>query len=136
MVFQRLIREALSGGWAARQHVVGKGDEELIETLDNLAAASDSESARRARERLLPAIRNRRLPKRAAEWSGDSLAEGLARLGREVAPWLHERPDLRAALEDHLAGELGLEPGSLFLDYPAKARMLELKKRSGQPAPR
>jgi HD superfamily phosphohydrolase len=126
VVFQRLIREALSGGWAVRDHVVGKGDEELIDTLGNLALASDSESARRARERLLPAIRNRRLPKRAAEWSGDSLAEALGRLGREVAPWLHERPDLRSALEDHLAVEFGLEPGSLFLDYPAKARMLEL----------
>jgi HD superfamily phosphohydrolase len=126
VVFQRLIREALTGGWAAREHIVGRGDEELIGALENLATDSVTDSARRARERLIPAIRHRQLPKRAAEWSGDSLAEALARLGREVAPWLHERPDLRAALEDHLAKELGLEPGCLFLDYPAKARMLEL----------
>jgi HD superfamily phosphohydrolase len=126
VVFQRLIREALTGGWASREHIVGRGDEELIGALENLATDSVTDSARRARERLIPAIRHRQLPKRAAEWSGDSLAEALARLGREVAPWLHERPDLRAALEDHLAKELGLEPGCLFLDYPAKARMLEL----------
>jgi HD superfamily phosphohydrolase len=126
VVFQRLIRESLTGGWASREHLVGRGDEELLGELENLAAVSDSDSARRARDRFIPAIRHRRLPKRAAEWSGDSLAEALGRLGREVAPWLHQRPDLRAALEDRLAVEFGLEPGCLFLDYPAKAGMLEL----------
>lgn len=126
VVFQRLIREALTGGWASREHIVGRGDEELIGALEKLATDSNADSARRARERLIPSIRHRRLPKRAAEWSGDSLAEALARLDREVAPWFHQRPDLRAALEDHLASELGLEPGCLFLDYPAKAHMLEL----------
>ena len=126
VVFQRLIREALTGGWAAREHIVGKGDEELLDVLDSLAADSGSDSARRASARFIPAIRHRRLPKRAAEWWGDTLTEHLTRLGREVAPWFQERPELRAALEDHLAGELGLGPGSLFLDYPAKAGMLEL----------
>lgn len=126
VVFNRLIREALTGGWAKRDHIVGTGDEELLDVLDSLAAASDTESARRARERLIPAIRHRRLPKRAVEWWGDALTDALTRLDREVAPWLHRRPDLRAALEDHLAQELGLEPGSLFIDYPAKSRLLEL----------
>jgi HD superfamily phosphohydrolase len=126
VVFNRLIREALTGGWAKRDHIVGTGDEELLDVLDTLAAASDTESARRARERLIPAIRHRRLPKRAVEWLGDALTDALTRLDREVAPWFHRRPDLRAALEDHLAQELGLEPGSLFIDYPAKSRLLEL----------
>ncbi len=45
---------------------------------------------------------------------------------REVAPWFHARPDLRSALEDHLAQEEGLAPGSLFIDYPAKSRLLDL----------
>ncbi len=126
VVFNRLIREALTGGWAKREHIVGAGDEELLNVLDNLAAASDTESARRARERLIPAIRHRRLPKRAAEWWGDALTDALTRLDREVAPWFHERPDLRAALEDHLAQELGLERGDFFIDYPAKSRLLEL----------
>jgi HD superfamily phosphohydrolase len=126
VVFNRLIREALTGGWAKRDHIVGTGDEELLDVLDTLAAASDTESARRARERMIPAIRHRRLPKRAVEWRGDALTDALTRLDREVAPWFHRRPDLRAALEDHLAQELGLEPGSLFIDYPAKSRLLEL----------
>jgi HD superfamily phosphohydrolase len=127
VVFQRLIREALTGGWATREHIVGSGDEELLSVLEHLAAASDGESARRAREWYIPALRHRRLPKRAAEWSGDSLSDALSRLGRrEVAPWFQARPDLRAALEDHLAIELGIEPGCLFIDYPAKAGLLEL----------
>jgi HD superfamily phosphohydrolase len=126
VVFQRLVREALTGGWASLDHLVGKGDEELMGELERLAAASETDSARRARGRLVPALRHRRLPKRAAEWSGDVLTDALRRLGGEVAPWLHEQPRLRAALEDHIASELGLEPGCLFLDYPAKARMLEL----------
>jgi HD superfamily phosphohydrolase len=126
VTFQRLIREALSGGWASRDDIVGKGDEELLDKLESLATRSDSASARRSRERFIPALRHRRLPKRAAEWWGDALADAFTELKREVAPWFHERPDLRAALEDHLAGELGQEPGSLFLDYPAKPRMLDL----------
>jgi HD superfamily phosphohydrolase len=126
VVFNRLIREALTGGWATREHIVGSGDEELLNVLETLAAASDTESARRARERLIPAIRHRRLPKRAVEWWGDALTDALTRLEREVAPWFHERPDLRADLEDHLAQQLGLERGCLFIDYPAKSRLLEL----------
>jgi HD superfamily phosphohydrolase len=126
VVFNRLIREALTGGWAKREHIVGTGDEELLSVLETLATASDTESARRARERLIPAIKHRRLPKRAAEWWGDALTDALTQLDREVAPWFHERPDLRAALEDHLAEELGLGRGGLFIDYPAKSRLLEL----------
>jgi HD superfamily phosphohydrolase len=126
VTFQRLIREALSGRWASRADIVGKGDEELLGSLELLANGSESASARRAREKLLPALRHRRLPKRAADWWGDALTDAFAQLKREVAPWFHERPDLRAALEDYLGEANGLEPGSFFLDYPAKPGMLEL----------
>ena len=126
VLFQRLVRDALTDGWASSEHIVGKGDEESLSVFEALAAESDLESARRARERYIPDLRNRRLPKRAAQWWGDSLTSALTELQREVAPWLHKRPDLRVALEDLLAAEEGLEPGSLFIDYPAKAGMLEL----------
>jgi HD superfamily phosphohydrolase len=126
LAFQRLVRDALTDGWATREHIVGAGDEELLASLEVLAAASAADSARRARELYLPALRHRRLPKRAAEWGGDALTDALTRLQREVAPWFHKRPDLRAALEDHIASESGLERGSLFIDYPSKRGMLEL----------
>ncbi len=119
VTFQRLVREALTGGWASLEDIIGVGDEELLSALESLAAAGNGESARRASERLIPALRHRRLPKRAAEFRGDSLRV-------EVASWFNARPELRTALEDHLAAELGLEPGSLFLDYPAKPEMLAL----------
>lgn len=119
VTFQSLVREALTGGWASSDDIVGRGDEELLSALELLAARSDSQSAALAGERLIPALRNRLLPKRAAEWLGDALTV-------EVAPWFNERPDLRWALQDHLAADLGLDPGCLYLDYPAKAGMLEL----------
>jgi len=126
VLFQRLVRDALTDGWASSEHIVGKGDEESLSVFEALATDSDLESARRARERYIPDLRNRRLPKRAAQWWGDALTSALTELQREVAPWFHQRPDLRVALEDLLAAEEGLEPGSLFIDYPAKAGMLEL----------
>lgn len=119
VTFQRLSRDALLDGWVAPAEVVGKGDEELLSLIEAGAAGHDSDGARRARELFIPAIRHRRLPKRAAEWLGDAIQE-------DVSPWFHERPDLRSALEDHLAEEFALRPGELFLDYPAKPRMLEL----------
>jgi len=126
VLFQRLVRDALTDGWASRDHIVGKGDEESLGVFESLAADSELDSARRARERYIPDLRNRCLPKRAAQWWGDALTGALTELQREVAPWFHKRPDLRVALEDLLAAEEGLEPGSLFIDYPAKAGMLEL----------
>ncbi|MGD8700703.1 MAG: HD domain-containing protein [Gemmatimonadales bacterium] len=126
VAFQRLVRDALTDGWATRAHIVGAGDEELLASLESLAARSTADSAKRARELYIPALRHRRLPKRAAEWGGDALTDALTKLQREVAPWFHERPELRVALEDHLAKESGIEPGSLFIDYPSKHGMLEL----------
>ena len=126
VLFQRLVRDALTDGWASSEHIVGTGDEESLSVFEALAADSNVDSARRARERYIPDLRNRRLPKRAAQWLGDALTSALTELQREVAPWFHKRPDLRVALEDYLAAEEGLEPGSLFIDYPAKAGMLEL----------
>ena len=119
VTFQRLVRDALVDGWLEVAEIVGVGDEELLSLMEVRARDHPADSAARARTRLIPAIRNRRLPKRAAEWSGDAFKV-------EVAPWFNGRPGLRTALEDTLAAEYGLEPGSLFLDYPAKPRMLEL----------
>lgn len=119
VVFQRLVREALRDGWADLETLGSKGDEDVLSWLEWRAADHPARSARRARETWIPALRNRRLPKRAAEWSGDELPQ-------EVAPWVYAHPRLRVAVEDQLARDLGLEAGDLFIDYPAKPGMLEL----------
>ncbi|MGH7544617.1 MAG: HD domain-containing protein, partial [Gemmatimonadota bacterium] len=120
VVFQRLVREALRDGWADLESLARMGDEDLLSWLEARAAADASASARRARERWIPALRNRRLPKRAAEWSGDELPH-------EVAAWVSDDPRLRAEVEDRLSTDLGLERGHLFLDYPAKPGMMALE---------
>lgn len=120
VVFQRLVREALRDGWADLDSLARMGDEDLLSWLETRAAAHASPSATRARERWIPALRNRRLPKRVAEWSGDELPE-------EVAPWVYADPRVRSDVEDRLSRDLGLEPGDLFLDYPAKPGMMALE---------
>ncbi len=118
-LFQRLVREALADGWVDLDSVADKGDEDLLSWLESRAEESAAASAWRARGEWIPALRNRVLPKRAAEWSGDDLPA-------EVGAWVHDDPRLRAEVENRLSVDLGLGPGHLFLDYPAKPGMLGL----------
>ena len=39
-------------------------------------------------------------------------------------PWIAEDPDLLERVEDALAREVGLAPGELLLDFPARSSML------------
>src|SRR5262249_53449422 len=64
-------------------------------------------------------LRGRRLYKRAFECPA-------ADLGEDEAEWIADDPRLTAAVENQLAVELGLRPGELLLDYPAKTQMLGL----------
>ena len=53
----------------------------------------------------------------------------------ETEPWISEDPDLLERVEDALAREVGLAPGDLLLDFPARSSMLgvdlPLRTRSG-----
>jgi hypothetical protein len=65
-------------------------------------------------------LRERRLPKRAAEVvAADLGVDGLSE-------WLASDNPLKRRVEDAIAAELGLEDGAAFLDYPAKERMFGL----------
>ena len=119
VLYLRLVREAVDCGLIAAAELVGRTDEGLLTLLD-LRASSSGERGRKVAELWLPAVRHRRLPKRALEISGDALRD-LPFLG-----WWYEDHALRRRLEDRLAAELGLEPGELFLDYPEKPRMMGL----------
>lgn len=127
-LYKRLVGDALDAGLLSPAELVGQTDERLLARLETRAENAAGAAARRVAERWLPALRERRLPKRALEISGDVLrslpAEG----------WLGD-DGVRGALEARLASELGLGAGGVFLDYPEKPRMmglgLLLRRRDG-----
>jgi len=117
VTFRRLVEGSLDAGLLQRADLAGPTDEELI----NLLAARMEDGGGPALLRtLLSALVDRRLPKRTIELLGDELPEG-------IADWLPGRRDLVRKVEDRLARDQGLEPGSVFLDYPSNPRMLELR---------
>jgi hypothetical protein len=117
-VYKRLVQDALDGGVIRQDELVGQSDERLLATLEVRAAGRDDPAARRVAERWLPAIRERRLPKRALELPGEALR------GLPAEEWLNEDAPLRQLVEARLEEDLGLEPGGVFLDYPEKPGML------------
>jgi uncharacterized protein len=117
-MYKRLVDEALGAGAVDSRALSTFDDEGLLHVL-----------AERGRSPLLAALRERRLYKRvlecpAAELDGDSLE------------WIADDRALTIEMEDRLARELGLEPGELLLDFPAKTQMLGLDlpvvRRSGE----
>ncbi len=80
----------------------------------------DGEVAERIATRWLPALRHRRLPKRALELTAADLA------GRLVEDWAVGDSPWKRAVEDDLAAELGLESGEVVIDFPVKPAMFQL----------
>jgi uncharacterized protein len=119
-LYKRAVQEAIDAGLLTAADLVGKTDEGLLTLLELGATRSDGEVATALRERWLPALRFRRLPKRAAEIPGDALRD------LPVASWFYDRGDLRRRVEDRLAMDLDLPAGDVFLDYPEKPRMMGL----------
>ncbi|MDB4947694.1 MAG: metal-dependent phosphohydrolase sub protein [Gemmatimonadetes bacterium] len=120
-LYKRLVQEAVDAEVIRPDELVGLTDERLLVLLEMRAEARrDEPGARRVAERWLPAVRDRRLPKRALELPGEAL-RGLA-----AEEWLPGGGDLVRRLEERLAAELELEPGGLFLDYPEKPQMMGL----------
>lgn len=74
-------------------------------------------------------LRARRLHKRALDLPASSIPDGQG-------DWIDADPDLLELVEDALARELGLAPGDLLLDYPARRNMLSvdlpLRTRDGR----
>lgn len=107
-MYKRLVRDAL---------------EERVLSMRELAAHSDESLLHRLGERvsspLLARLQRRRLYKRAFECPAAELPEG-------AVEWLASDYTLLSAVEDALAREIGLAPGELLVDYPAKTQMLDL----------
>jgi hypothetical protein len=77
---------------------------------------------------LAAAVRTRRLYKRALDLPASDVPG-------DAQPWIAEDPDLLEQVEDALARQVGLAPGELLLDFPARPSMLSvdlpLRTRAG-----
>lgn len=129
-LYKRMVEEALREGLFRPEELVGPTDEAFLFELGRRAERTKGEAARRIRERWLPALRERRLPKRAAELTAGDL-EGV-----DPAPWVRGDSREKRIREDALAEELGLEPGEVVVDFPERGPMFQLdlliQRRSGQ----
>ena len=117
-MYKRLVEDALQAGVVDVQSLSRYTDEGLMHRLETAAPTP-----------LLAALKERRLYKRAAEWPA-------AELDDEKVEWIATDRKRVAETEDALAKELGVAPGELLLDYPAKTQMLGLDipvlRRSGK----
>jgi HD superfamily phosphohydrolase len=116
-MYKRLVAEAINAGSLDARALAAFTDEGLLHRV-----------AERRPSPLLRALRERRLYKRAFECpAADLPADG--------GEWIADDRELTVAVEDALAREVGLNPGELLVDYPAKTQMLGLDipvlRRSG-----
>ena len=118
VMYKRIVDDALAAALLAPGELIGQTDEGLLHVVSDRAAASSHESAGRVRARIAD-LWGRRLPKRA----GELIA---AELGDAVPGWLEAETPFKRRVEDALAHELGLEPGSVYIDFPAKSAMFAL----------
>jgi HD superfamily phosphohydrolase len=119
VLYKRIVADALRAGLVSPEDLVGRTDEELLHVLESASGAQNSPRADRV-GRWTESLRERRLPKRAAEVvAADLGVDGLSE-------WLASDNPLKRRVEDAIAAELGLEDGAAFLDYPAKERMFGL----------
>jgi len=119
-LYKRIVEESVRAGILDPEELIGPTDEELLYEIGRRVLEHDSEMAERIGTRWLPALRRRRLPKRALELTAADLA------GRTVEDWAVGDSPWKRAVEDDLAAELGLESGEVMIDFPAKAAMFQL----------
>ncbi len=129
VLYKRVVEEAVRAGLLDPDELMGPTDEELLYEINRRAQEDDGEVAERLAQRWLPALRNRRLPKRALEVTAADLQ------GRQVEDWAVGDSPWKRVVEDELAAELDLEPGEVVIDFPAKREMFQLdilvERRSG-----
>jgi hypothetical protein len=107
-MYKRLVADALDAGMLDAAALAAFTDEGILHDL-----------GQRAPSPLLDALRSRRLYKRAFETPAANLAP-------DCGEWIADDRALTVAVENALAAEMGLAPGELLLDYPAKTQMLGL----------
>jgi hypothetical protein len=112
----------MAAGSISRDELVGQTDEGLLYLLQSRAPEVSDQ---------VNALRQRMLPKRAAEVSAAELGDQ-----DDVAEWVASDSVTKRAAEDAIARELDLPVGSVFIDYPEKKAMFALnilvQRRSGE----
>lgn len=105
-MFKRAVRAAVGRGSITVESLAQATDDGLMELLIS-----------RDGNQLASAIRSRRLFKRAVDLPASDVPG-------DVQSWITDDPDLLERLEDGLAGQVGLAPGELLLDFPSRSSML------------
>ena len=105
-MFKRAVRGAVRRGSVTADFIAKATDDGLMELLIS-----------QDRNQLAAAIRARRLHKRALDLPASDVPA-------ELQPWVAQDPDLLELVEDAVAAEVGLPPGGLLLDFPARSSML------------
>lgn len=119
-LYKRIVGEAVRLGVLGPDELVGPTDEELLYEIRLRSARDDREEVRRIAGAWIPALRHRRLPKRALELTARDL------VGVTLPSWVSEDSPERRQLEDRLASDLDLAPGEVLVDFPVKRKMLDL----------
>ena len=107
-MYKRLVADAVHAGSLDARELAAFTDEGLLHRI-----------AAHAPGVILDALRARRIYKRAFECPA-------ADLPADTGEWIADDRRLVMQVEDALAREVGLAPGELLMDYPAKTRMLGL----------
>jgi HD superfamily phosphohydrolase len=105
-MFKRAVRQAVARQSVDVARIAEATDDGLMELLLN-----------RDRSALAAALRARRLYKRAVDLPASDVPA-------DAQPWVADAPDLLERVEDAVAREVGLDPGELLLDFPARSSML------------
>lgn len=105
-MFKRAVRGAVRRDTVNAGFIAEATDDGLMELLIH-----------RDQNELAAAIRARRLHKRALDLPATDVPG-------DVQPWVAQDPDLLELVEDAVAGQVGLPPGGLLLDFPSRPAML------------
>jgi uncharacterized protein len=105
-MFKRAVRQAVRRGSLTVQAISNATDDGLMEALIG-----------RDQNQLAQCIRARRLHKRALDLPASDLPG-------EAQPWVAADANLLERVEDAIAARVGLQPGHLLIDFPARTAML------------
>lgn len=126
----RIVNDAVAAGLVGGHELAGPTDDELLHLIGRRAQARGGPVADRIRRRWLPALRARRLPKRAAELTAADLGD------RSLPAWIEAPGRERRRREDQLAEAFSLEPGEVVIDFPCKPAMFQVdllvRRRNGR----